>query len=256
MEFLENYPKQEKLFFLTPEKDQFEKAYLEVREKEGRIYPDEWVTQLPQLPPNHPQHQEWKLRQWNTDRLLQYFQQFKPRKVLDLGCGNGWLTHQLAAQDAVEVLGLDVNKLELQQASRLFASEHCHFAYGDIFVDVFPAQYFDAIVLDSCVQYFPDFDQLVNRLLALLQPRGRIHILDSPFYKTQGIAAARQRTNQYYQNTSSGAMVHHYFHHTWEDLQPYTYRLQYQPNALRARLRRKFMGQGSPFPWIVILPKK
>lgn len=252
---MENYPKHQNLYFLTPEKDQFEKAYLEVRAIEGRVYEDDVVRQLPHLPKGHPQYFEWKLRQFNTRRLLDHLSKTKPRAVLDLGCGNGWLTHQLARATKAQVLGLDVNKVELLQASRLFDNAQCRFAYGDIFQTTFPKPSFDAIVLDSCVQYFPNLPQLLDRLLDLLRTNGELHILDSPFYDQKELANARDRTTTYYQKRGSGEMAQHYFHHSWSALNPYTHQVIYQPHALLARLRRKLLGEGSPFPWIILRPK-
>ena len=249
---MENYPRHQNLYFLTPEKDQFEKAYLEVRNKEGRVYADDLVRQLPHLPKGHPQELEWNLRRWNTHRLLSYIAKSKPERVLDLGCGNGWLTHQLATAAKAQVLGLDVNRLELLQAARLFTNDHCRFAYGDIFQAACPKKYFDAIVLDSCVQYFSDLPQLLDRLLILLRANGKIHILDSPIYLAKDLDDARQRTSGYYQTKGSGAMAQHYFHHSWADFDSYTTQVLYQPKSTKARLRRKLLGKGSPFPWIII----
>ncbi|MEO0778241.1 MAG: hypothetical protein AAF146_16860, partial [Bacteroidota bacterium] len=59
MEFLASYPQRENLYFLTPATDRFEALYLQVREREGRLYPDGLVRQLPQLPTQHPHHREW-----------------------------------------------------------------------------------------------------------------------------------------------------------------------------------------------------
>ena len=183
------------------------------------MYPDELVRQLPRLPATHPHHQEWKYRQWNTGRLLDHLAGQSARCILDLGCGNGWLTHQLADCTEAEVLGVDVNTQELLQAARLFASERCCFAYGDIFQEVWPERFFDTIILNSCIQYFPDLDRLLKRLQNLLQKGGAIHILDSPVYAQEAVAPARLRSREYYREQGVGEMTQHYFHHSWENLQ-------------------------------------
>ncbi len=110
------------IVYLTPPQNDFEEAYLAARHKEGRIYLDEIVRQLPVVPKGHPQEKEWGLRRHNVQQLLLHLQEKAPNRILDLGCGNGWLTHQLiAGQKSGSVLGLDINITELEQAQRLFA---------------------------------------------------------------------------------------------------------------------------------------
>ncbi len=210
------------------------------------------MRQLPILPPTHPHHKEWKLRRWNTQRLLDRLAQEQPQRILDLGCGNGWLTHQLAARSKAEVLGVDVNAHELEQAARLFHNDRCRFAYGDIFQDHWPSAYFNVIVLDSCLQYFPDLNQLIRRLQQLLRPSGRIHILDSPLYRDPNVAAARHRSRAYYQEQGVGAMTQHYFHHTWDAFEAYQPEVLYHPESWSTKLTRRLLGRGTPFPWLMI----
>jgi ubiquinone/menaquinone biosynthesis C-methylase UbiE len=252
MEFLKQFPQQQHLFFLTPEINDFEKAYLQIRNEENRIYSDEIVKKLPQLPKNHPQFKEWKSRQRISQQLLQYLAQNKGEYYLDLGCGNGWFTHQIQKNTKGKVVGLDINALELKQAHRLFANDSCFFAYGDIFKSPLPKQYFNSIILNSCIQYFPDLQLLIKRLLELLKKDGCIHILDSPLYQAKELAAAQQRSKWYYEKKGNLVMLPHYHHHTWEALDHFSYQIAYQPNNFSNKLRRKIMGFGTPFPWIII----
>lgn len=245
-------PKINGLVHLTPPTKDFEAAYLEAREKEGRLYPDEIVKQLPYLSPEHPQANEWKLRQHNVKLLLELLKKQPRSAILDLGCGNGWLTHQLVTHQEVQVLGMDINTPELEQANRLFASSQCSFAYGDIFKATLPEQSFDLILLVSCIQYFPDLSQLMYRLSGLLKPGGTLHIMDSPIYAAKQVAQAKARTQAYYQAQGSSGMKTHYHHHSWEDLSDFSYQLLYHPSSLKNKMMRKLGLARSPFPWVII----
>ncbi|MEO1623804.1 MAG: class I SAM-dependent methyltransferase [Bacteroidota bacterium] len=240
------------MYFLSLPEGEFEQAYLRVRQQEGRLYPDRWVRQLPELPKEHPHHAEWRLRQYNTKRLLTYLKGRPGHTWLDLGCGNGWLAHRLAAEADKQVLGVDINLPELEQAVRLFDAPNCRFAYGDVFEDCWPSTAFDGIILNSCIQYFSDLDSLIDRLRQLLRPKGEIHILDSPFYEQSELAAARDRSRRYYEEQGVVEMQGKYHHHSWESLQAHTPQLYYQPQHWTNRLRRRLLGQGTPFPWIII----
>jgi trans-aconitate methyltransferase len=176
--------------------------------------------------------------------------------VLDLGCGNGWLSARIAELPDFEVLGLDVNRHELEQAARVFPHERLHFAYGDIFEDIVPEGYFDLVICNACCQFFPDLPELLRRLLSLLspKPRGKIHILDSPIYLPSNTSAARDRTAAYYQALGFPAMADSYHHHDWEDFHAFRYRVLYQPTTFINRLGRKLGRKKPPFPWVVVKP--
>jgi len=225
--------------------------YLRVRLKEGRLYPDEVAERLPKVPEDHPLAQEWRARSASCKRLVRYLAQLKqPLAILDLGCGNGWLSSQLANLPGARVYGIDRNTFELAQAVRLFARSNLVFLDTDIFCAPFMLHSFDVIVLASVIQYFSDLPALVRALQRLIKQGGEIHLLDSPLYEPVQLQSARQRTRMYYDSLGFPEMAEHYYHHTFNELDEFSPHWLYQPNNLNARLRR-FMGRAiSPFPWI------
>lgn len=251
MDFLQTYPQINKVYQLSNIQNNFEKAYISIREQEGRLHADEIVRQLPYLPKGEKHYQEWRLRQASTRRLLDYLVVEKAQNILDLGCGNGWCTHQLV-QNGADVLGLDINQTELAQAARLFTNGNCRFAYGSIFEIDFPKAYFHQIVLNSCVQYFEDCRTLINHLLDLVDTKGAIHILDSPIYQSTEIQAAQARSQAYFENQNELAMKSFYHHHSWEDLKAFNVEIAYNPSHFYQKIKRKYLGGDSPFPWVVI----
>src|SRR5215218_10047902 len=100
----------------------FEQAYISLRGKEGRIYSDEQVSELPQVTDDHLYKKEWDVRKASCKRLIEYLQKKEgPLKILEIGCGNGWLANQLATLEGASVKGVDINWIELDQAARVFA---------------------------------------------------------------------------------------------------------------------------------------
>ncbi|MEL6867675.1 MAG: methyltransferase domain-containing protein, partial [Bacteroidota bacterium] len=239
MDFLANFPQQNKVYYLSPHSAEFESAYLDIREKEGRVHSDEQVLQLPRVAKNHPHAQEWKVRIQSLNRFMDYLKKHAIKgRVLDLGCGNGWFTRYLMEISGVEILGADINRLELEQAARLFNRENGHFAYGDIFAESWPTQYFQLIVLNSCIQYFPNLKALMDRLMTLVHPHGEIHILDSPFYAPTAVPAAQVRSRAYYEQMEVLAMTDYYHHQSWEELQAYSPAILYRPNSWRTKISK------------------
>src|SRR5579872_1308695 len=112
----------------------FEKKYIVIRSLEDRLATDEELAKLPETPAEHPHHREWETRRRSAGRLVHYLGgRKKAREILDLGCGNGWLTHHLAEMPGVKVTGADINFTELQQAARVFRNDpNLRFVHGDI----------------------------------------------------------------------------------------------------------------------------
>lgn len=227
--------------------------YLRVRQKEGRLFPDELAARLPDLPHSHPLAEEWRARADSAARLTRYLARRKqPLRILDLGCGNGWLARRLADLPSTRVFALDLFSVELKQAARLFSGPHLIFLAADIFHAPFPPASFDAVILASVVQYFPDLPALLRCLRSFLTPRGEIHLLDSPLYREEEIPAARLRTRDYYASLGFPEMAGYYFHHPVSRLDGFSPRWLRRPGGLRARLFRALGRVVSPFPWVIL----
>ena len=234
-------------------KNEFESLYLKTRKKENRIYDDKVVKNLPAINKNHPLFREWRIREKSILKLEEYIKnKEKPLNIMELGCGNGWLTHNIAMIQDCYVIGVDVNKSELEQAARVFCYQNNHkFFYADIFADYFELGDFDIVILASSIQYFRNIHHLFERLLYLTKHNGEIHVIDSPFYNSSEISKAQKRTYNYYNKIGFPQMSDFYFHHSYEELEKYKPHFKYIPG--KQNIFSRFLTKNSsPFPWIVI----
>lgn len=233
----------------------FESQYIKVRKDEGRIYSNEIVRTLPLFPLSSPLHKEWRIRAFSANQLIKHLSQrlTNSSTLLELGCGNGWLSNHLQAHLNCSVLGVDMNKKELEQATSVFGREQLQFAYLNIFEPTIAVKSIDVIVVAAAIQYFSDFNQLINRLIALLKPNGEIHIIDSPFYTSaESVINAQTRTANYYTKNGVPALTEFYHHHRWKELEKYKYTIHYAPTSFLNKIKRKLGSPNSPFPWISI----
>lgn len=223
--------------------------YIASRKKENRIYTDEQVLQLPDIEPSHIYYSEWEIRKRSAKRLIKYIEnKNKPLRILEIGCGNGWLSASLASISNITVLGTDINKIELSQAKRVFENKlNLSFAEADI-LNLHPENTFDMIVFAASIQYFSSFEKMIREALLLLKKGGEIHILDSFFYKNGKINEAKQRSLLYYRSIGFEQMAEDYFHHSAESLHLFDTKLLFDP----ASIKNKYFGKKDPFPWICI----
>ncbi|HKY55958.1 MAG TPA: class I SAM-dependent methyltransferase [Anaerolineales bacterium] len=227
--------------------------YLDVREREGRLYPDHIVARLPFIPESHALAAEWRARSASAWRLIRYLSSKpQPLSILDFGCGTGWLSN-LLSKAGQSVIGLDQNRYELKQAARVFLpNPKLGFLEANIFSAPFSDAHFDVIILASVLQYFRDVPTLISVLSSYLKPQGEIHILDTPLYSDGELNAAILRSHQYYTSLGFPEMIDHYFHHRLSDFDGLNPKILYQPKPFVLRLKRWIRQSASPFPWAMI----
>lgn len=227
------------------DKTGFEEQYLSLRQKEGRLYTDEEVAQLPSIRRTHPLYTEWKIRRVSSARLVRYLRrQNKPLHIVEIGCGNGWLCHQLSGIPNSRVTGIDINSKEVEQARRVFPL--LQFVYGNP-KELEAKPVYDTVVFAASFQYFPSPGEILPVCFSLLKAGGEVHILDTYFYSEAEAGEARKRSEAYFAEHGFAGLQPFYFHHTWASLKPYRYDVLYQPRPLFGLLRTP-----SPFPWIRI----
>ena len=234
----------------------FQEIYIKLRIKENRVHPDDVVKALPEFSADHPNKKEWEMRKSTLKKLVDHLRaNNSAERILELGCGNGWLSNNLATRLKAEICAVDVNEIELLQGARVFgAQQNLCFVYTDIFSESLKAQKFNAVVLGSCVQYFHDLKHLHHRLFELLDSSAKIYIVDSPFYLSRTESnAAKKRSLNYFKSLGFPEMAEKYFHHTLDELKDFDYKILYNPTSLTSLFKRKILKTPlSVFPIICI----
>jgi len=173
---------------------------------------------LPRLGKAHSRYREWAGRATSCNRLVRYLAgNKKAAHILEIGCGNGWLSHQLSSVPDSRVIGLDPNLNELRQAARVFRHQsNLKFIYGDFYSDILQDLSFDIIVMAGSVHQFPSLPLIIGDVLPHLRARGELHLLDSCLFRPA--------------------------------LQDFPHRFLYDPRSLWNRIVRR----GTGLPWVCI----
>lgn len=104
-------------------------------------------------------------------------------RMVDLGCGTGELTVELANRlEATDVIGVDSSPAMLERANRLFersdrppaADRTVHFRHGDI--ATWTGTDHDLIIANASLQWVPDHADVLARWCDALAPGGRLAV--------------------------------------------------------------------------------
>jgi ubiquinone/menaquinone biosynthesis C-methylase UbiE len=241
------------VYILTEIQNDFESIYLKVREREKRVYSHNELQNLPFVSYSIPHQKEWEIRARSFSRFKRYLESKKTSlNILDLGCGNGWFSGQLSKSFNHKFYCVDVNITELKQGRKVFESENLIFIYADIFSTEFPTNYFDIVMLNASIQYFSEINTLFTKLLSLIKVNGEIHIIDSPIYPESEVENAKKRTQDYYNSIGFSEMINNYYHRSWNEFLEYNFKIMYNPNPIKIKVKKLFSIKDSPFPWIRI----
>ena len=228
----------------------FEDQYLAVRQRERRIYSDEQLRNLPDIDLTHIHAEEWKIRKRSAIRLVDYLQKkHRSLRVLEVGCGNGWLSAKMAGIPGSYVTGLDINQIEITQANRVFDADNLEFIYDLFNEDTFEDEQFDVIVFAASLQYFESAQKTLELALSLLREGGEVHIIDTHFYRPEELPKANERSRGYYNSLGFPQMADNYFHHSISDLAGLKHHILLNPDSMLSQLAKR-----GPFHWITVNP--
>lgn len=226
----------------------FGDLYIDVRTREKRVLTDCQVMFLPDIDPTHIHYEEWQIRKRSAKRLINYLKEKnKPLNILEVGCGNGWLSSMLLTVKGAKVTGIDINEPEIMQAKRIFKSRGLDFICAAFDPALFAGQKFDVILFAASIQYFESLKNILQSALSCLCQSGEIHLIDTNFYSPRQAEGAARRTEAYYSEMGFPGMSAYYFHHTTDDLKLFNYRVLFNPHRLINKI-----GKKDPFYWVVV----
>lgn len=144
--------------------------------------------------------QPWVYRLWQApfaekkfSPVRRYLDRLPARRVLDVGCGPG--TNAARFLEA-EYVGIDINEKYLAVGR---ARHQGQFVQADLTTaDLSHLGSFDTILVNSFLHHLPDdaVDDVLERISELLEPDGRVHILELVLPESMNLARLMARLDR------------------------------------------------------------
>ena len=116
----------------------------------------------------------------DTYQFVKSMLPYPAQKILEVGCGNGYLSLELA-RDGHDVIGIDLSADIIEVAERSKAAHPHPPGFGglrylctDVNTWQSPDASFDAVIFNRTLHHMSDLQQTMAKVIRLLKPGGRI----------------------------------------------------------------------------------
>jgi ubiquinone/menaquinone biosynthesis C-methylase UbiE len=115
---------------------------------------------------------------YQIGQLLEILNLNENSRLLDLGCGIGYITEYIQDYTDSFVIGVDISPVTIESAINRTKtkSNKLKFQLGDMMNLQYASNSFDAITLIDTHYFVEDFESLLNQLMELIAPSGQICI--------------------------------------------------------------------------------
>lgn len=122
------------------------------------------------------------------EKLLQMLNLNENSRLLDLGCGNGYITEYIQECTNSFVTGVDLSPVAIESATKRtkMKSDKLKFRTGDMMNLPYSPNAFDSIILIDTHYFIDDFEALIDKLTELVVPNGHICIFSDEGRGIQG----------------------------------------------------------------------
>lgn len=149
----------------------------------------------------HPKHRLMKYHEFFIDNIG------SGSRVIDIGCGYGAVARSIAnAVEGVEVLGIDLDTIRLEQAKAADNPPNLTFVEGDVLTDL-PTGQWDVAVMSNVLEHIDGRVEFLRRLASSAQP-SRVLIRVPLFERDWHVPLRRELGVNYFSDKT------HYIEHT------------------------------------------
>jgi len=155
----------------------------------------EYLTNLPYRDVTGRRSTEWRVKARSMETLFHVLPPQTWKRVVDLGCGAGWLSHHLA-RHGHEVFAVDINLDETVGLAAAGAYNRIgppfERVWGDSHHPPFLTSTIDAVVCNASLHLSSDVTAVLTEISRILRSGGVLLVMNSPVHETADSAARAQ----------------------------------------------------------------
>lgn len=139
------------------------------------------------------------------DEMVKMLELNNNDRILDLGCGNAFITEYLGDYVGANITGIDISEIAIERANlRVADKDRVNFEVGDISNLNYPDDSFTKIISIDSHYFIDDFESFLFGLLKILTPKGKIGIFSDEGLGVEGQDESTIEANE----TLIGKLLH------------------------------------------------
>jgi len=142
---------------------------------------------------------------FQLNKLLEVLKLNMNERVLDLGCGNGFITEYLQKETGAFFQGVDISEEAIRQAQARTQTKRLAFSVGNMNCLSFKPGVFDSVVSIDTLYYVDNLEETLKQIIHVLKPDGRMGI-----FFTQWIDDASESEKLLPENTDLATLLGKY----------------------------------------------
>lgn len=127
---------------------------------------------------NYYNKQRENIESLDFSYYIHEYSKFKGKKIIDIGCGNGYVCSKYASEGA-DVYGIDVTKKAIDLSSRRFELYGLKGIFKQASADnlPFPDNSFDCVCSMGVLHHIENTDKAIKEIFRILKPGGRVILM-------------------------------------------------------------------------------
>ena len=131
---------------------------------DAELYPLQGWTSVAYGDGLHTKHRHTKYHDFFTKRVRQ------GERVLDLGCGNGALSRDVAEKSGAHVVGIDLSPDNIDTAKKKYFHSRVTYEIGDVLTTNIGGS-FDTVLMSNVLEHLDQRAEFLHRVTETLKPR-------------------------------------------------------------------------------------
>ena len=155
----------------------------------------------------HPYHKILTTR-FKTDLIIKFLKNKNFEKILDIGCGSGYILHEIRKHfPKSDLYGVDYERKSIELAKKITKEKYCVLNAENL-THKFKENYFDCVISTDVMEHIEDYKANISEVYKILKPGGIFYVYTPSI---DGFLSKSKMADLYHQNPKSLMYDQRYF---------------------------------------------